>query len=290
MHDILTALTATPSTSTVLPPTPLTTLISTDPSVTGAVLTGYDVMYVGSTHHTIYDTPDTISVESLALAATLASRAIYADSIVGSSGMSISSASSYAALAIPAVSPSDPTLLSLSDCFLTSGSSCSMVKDAVEMEAKRSEERTGYELGYTYPLGEPPNYYTSVYGFSYSQPWVYIDGEFLASTTRKTSFDSGGFIQVRVSELEATVKSLLNSYLHPPESFNTTCIEDVDCGGNDADCEVKSVCTMGKCACDVAHYHPAYDRGLKTKNDTSLWYAWEVRTTQLGLFTGDRGC
>jgi hypothetical protein len=139
--------------------------------------------------------------------------------------MSITDAVTFAISSLPSIDPSDPDLVTLANCLGFKGSVCPLVERSIKEEDDRNAIRTGYGLGYSRPMSSPPSYGGGVYFSDSSRPWAYVGGKVIAGTTMGTERweDEGGFVSVQVSELEATIKSMLNYFLRDRDGGDVEC-------------------------------------------------------------------
>ncbi len=255
-----------------IPPSPLSSLVKlSGGTVGGVVLAGYDEAYADDSFYMSHmDSTKRVSIQlkSIAQAATIVARAAlaaaYGDSYNGD-----------AADIIADLDKDDETFTDLTRCFFSYGS-CDLLAKYANMERANRKAITNQDYGIGTSLGNPPNYYVSVYDWRNGQAFVTVDGVAYGSynSDEKEYGDNENdqfFLVPNV--LENSIYGLLNDYLGRgsvdssgdiPSSFKS-CTSTKDCGSVDY-CQSTSdqaICTGSKvCVCSRAHFHLALDEAI----------------------------
>ena len=254
----------------IIPPTPLSSLIHlSEGDVGGVVLSGYYANYANKAYymsHLDSNSTTPINLESIAKAATFVARTAlasvayntyYDDAVV------------YAQNLITELDSSDETLLDLANCLLTDGT-CDTLKKFSSMERSNSKDETGYDVGIGQELGNPPNYYVSIFDSPNGQPYAYVDGNVYGSYSGDAEYrkDSHDVVLVRPNVLEMAVHGMLNDFLGRGSNGDnelTKCqslsnCKDVAYCSNSGD---SAVCTgENVCVCSRSHFHLALDETI----------------------------
>mmetsp|Transcript_1618 Transcript_1618/g.2670 ORF Transcript_1618/g.2670 Transcript_1618/m.2670 type:complete len:883 (-) Transcript_1618:55-2703(-) len=260
-----------------IPPTPLQSLVKlSEGAVGGAVLTGYDDAFVdASYYHSHLDSNATriVNLDSVAMAATVLARAAVASAYDNGEG-DAESAAQYAANLVPILSTEDETFLALADCLLTDGN-CDLLLSYGKMERINNEYVTGLDMGMGVPLGNPPNYYPSIYDASNGQGFVQVGTDVYGSYTGDKEYGKAKTDRFLLlpSLLEMSIHGMLDDFLGRGSANADgndvaepkSCKSSKDCSsvsycsatGDEALCSGDSVCV-----CSRAHYHLALDEAI----------------------------
>ena len=259
-----------------IPPSPLQSLIQlSEGAVGGAVLAGYDETFVDKSHyhsHLDSNATRTVDLDSVAMAATVLARAAVASAYDNGEG-DAESAAQYAANIVPNLSSDDETFVALANCLLTDGN-CDLLLSYGKMERINSEYVTGVDLGLGIPLGNPPNYYPSVYDASNGQGFVQVGTRRYGSYTGdeeygKTKTDT---FLLRPSLLESSIHGMLDDFLGRGSVNADGDVAKLSSCKSSKDCASVSYCSAtrdealcsgdGVCVCSRAHYHLALDEAI----------------------------
>jgi hypothetical protein len=140
-------------------------------NVGGVVFTGYDTSFVKTSHYMSHlDSNSTrpLDLTSLAKASTFLARAILAYATLDSNNKYYQKAVQYAIQTIPQLNVTDTHFLELSHCLLEDGF-CDLFLTYGKMQQANTFAETGVDLGLGTALGNPPNYYPSIYDASNGQ-------------------------------------------------------------------------------------------------------------------------
>ena len=259
-----------------IPPTPLQSLIKlSEGAVGGAVLAGYDETFVDESYyhsHLDSNTTRSVDLDSVAMAATVLARAAVASAYDNGEG-DAESAAQYAANLVPSLSTDDETFLALADCLLTDGN-CDLLLSYGKMERINNEYVTGVDLGLGVPLGNPPNYYPSVYDVNNGQGVVQVGTKKYGSYTGDEEYGKAktDTFLLRPSLLETSIHGMLDDFLGRGSVNTDGDVAELSSCKSSKDCASVSYCSAtgdealcsgdGVCVCSRAHYHLALDEAI----------------------------
>lgn len=257
------------SQSNAIPPTPLSSLVKlSGGTVGGVVLAGYDEYFQENQFYLSHlDTTDGLSLDlsSIAHAATIVAKAAF---MLASGCKNVCDAGNVVAT----LSKDDDTLNDLAYCLFTNGN-CDIITKYARTERLNNRDRGGIDVGDGTSLGNPPNYYVSVYDHRTGQPYVVVDGTMYGSYSGNEygSNNSDQFV-IRPSQLESAIFGILNDFLGRGSVNSSTdsklkscetssdCTSISYCSGASSD---TAVCSGGKlCVCSRSHYHIALDEAF----------------------------
>jgi len=257
-----------------IPPTPLSSLVNlSGGTVGGVVLAGYDAAFVDTSFYMSHsDSTKKVSIQmkSIAKAATIVARAAlaaaYGEYYEAGSAMD----------AIEDLDKDDETFTTLASCLFSNGS-CELLTNYATMENENmkavSASESSYGVGAS--LGNPPNYYVSVFDWRNGQAFVQVDGVTYGSYNKEDkqygASDKDEFF-IRPNMLEASIHGLLNDFLgrgsvdsNGDTADLKSCSSTKDCS-NVNYCQSSSdqaICSGSKvCVCSRSHYHVALDEAI----------------------------
>lgn len=257
------------SQSNAIPPTPLSSLVNlSGGTVGGVVIAGYDEYFQENQWFLSHlDSTDGLSLDltTIANAATIIAKTAF---MVASGCNGVCDAGDV----IATLAADDYTLNDLASCFFTNGN-CDIITKYARTERLNNRDQSGMDVGDGVSLGNPPNYYVSVYDHRNGQPYVVVDGTMYGAYNGNEygSNKSDQFL-IRPSQLESAIYGLLNDFLgrgsldSNSQSSLVSCETSTDCSSikycSSASSDIP-VCTGGKkCVCSRSHYHVALDESL----------------------------
>jgi nicastrin len=258
------------------PPTAVTSMLSiTGGNKGGAVLTGYDYSFSKRPpyqSHLNWDQIQEMNLKAIASAATILARTALAAAYDDGS-YDYETAAYYAKNKISALSADNEMLLELADCLLVDGN-CNLLSKYASMDAANERVRTGFEIGLGSSLGQPPNYYVSVYNSNNGQPFVKVGKDFFgAYNGNKYGKDSKDAIGMQPKMLQQAIRNMLTTFLGKGSMVDSSgnsvsaksCSSSSDCSGISycASSDDSAICSAEKvCVCNRAYYHVALDGAL----------------------------
>jgi len=297
-----------------LPPTPLSSLLNlSNGDKGGAILAGYDASYQENSaylsHLDVDSDSRSLDLNAIASAATILARAAlataYYDNDNGNGDMD--EALEYALSMIPTLSfdnDNDETgnnadngtiFQSLAHCLLHDGNCDTLISHANAARYQLQKSNGGTDLGLGTSLGNPPNYYPSIFDKNNGQPFVQVNGRWYGAylgagkqqdqennseddkdddapkdTYGEESSDDT-FLH-RPSLLEMAISSLLDDFLGRGsiDQPHQSCKKPNDCKdvtycaspGDEAICGGSNVCV-----CSRSRFHLALDEALEAIPD-----------------------
>lgn len=265
IDSLNTAATATPSitftsspVSAALPPTPLTSFLLAQQSLSGVVLGGYDGPFADPRYHSHMDTHTFLNPASITQVSTFLARAAY--SAAGGSDADL-----------PTISANATLVSALLDC-LTQDWNCPLMTSYIKSEASSLStylKRSVY-------MAQPPastTFYAGVLSSYQGLPLVQVSGKGGVASLYADwdgAFDaSADKVFAYPKPLEAFLRGFLSQALSEADK---TAWQKGSCAKND-DCDAAATCdggqstfecVAGTCVCrSLAFYHTALDPGLK---------------------------
>eukprot|EP00586_Coscinodiscus_wailesii_P012929 CAMPEP_0172497068 /NCGR_PEP_ID=MMETSP1066-20121228/94780_1 /TAXON_ID=671091 /ORGANISM="Coscinodiscus wailesii, Strain CCMP2513" /LENGTH=725 /DNA_ID=CAMNT_0013269645 /DNA_START=26 /DNA_END=2200 /DNA_ORIENTATION=- len=284
--------------NTPIPPSPLTSLMSisgnnnedngngnndddNNNNIAGAVLTGYDNAFVSNTAYlSHYDRASYISINIDAIVSSAILLARTAVALAYDNGdEDYETAVNYATnlIADNVITSSTEIVTTLYNCLFEDGN-CQLITNYTNMERANNYKTTGVDMGSPAALGNPPNYYVSIFDIWNGLPVAQVNGRTYGAYNG-TDFDEkrGDGILIKPAALEMFILGWLNDALGKIQNGNNnadtsiSCQSTVDC---DAITSCRAVCAgQGQCVCSHANYHVAFDEAIEPKlNYTPGYY------------------
>jgi len=256
------------------PPTPLSSLLSlTEGGVDGAVLTGYDYVFTKRPPYQSHVQGQNMNLMAVASAATILARTALAAAYDDGS-YDYETASSYAINSIPELSYGDDLLVELADCLFVDGN-CKLLNKYSSMEAANDQDKTGFEIGVGQALGQPPNYYVSIYHMNNGQPFVKVGSKVYGSYDgEEYGKSSGDSIGMQPKMLQQALRNMLHTFLGQGSSMvaeDGSKVSAKSCSSA-AKCKDISYCSTNTdsatcsadnvCVCKRGFYHIALDEAV----------------------------
>jgi nicastrin len=276
------------------PPTPLSSLLSvTGGGVDGAVLTGYDYVFTKRPSYQSHMQGTKMNLKAVASAATILARTALAAAYDDGSYDS-DTASSYATNAISELSYDDDLLIDLADCLFVNGN-CKLLNKYASMEAANDRDKTGFDIGSGTALGQPPNYYVSIYHFNNGQPFVKVGskvyGSYDGDDYGKSSGDSIG---MQPKMLQQALRNMLHTFLGqgssmvaedgsqvtPKSCSSAAKCKDISYCSSDADSATCSADNV--CVCQRGFYHIALDEAVDPTPNKSTGF-FDISSDDAGV-------
>lgn len=284
-----------------LPPTPLSSLLQlSGGNIGGAVLAGYDATFVNEAlYQSHLDRNDTrpVDLKAVAAAATILARAALAAAYKDDEDNNNDDENDiiqFVTDTIAELDPEDETFLKIANCLLVDGN-CNAFLNHGRVERTSNRELTGIDLGLGTPLGNPPNYYVSIYNSNYGQGFVQVNNRWFGSYVADDLENGKPYGEnpkdtflLRPSLLETAIRGYLDDFLGRGSSSNDE-NEDENDSPSLAKCQATSDCSSvsycasqsgdyaictgeGYCVCSRARYHPAYDESIVPSPNNSSGY------------------
>lgn len=252
---------ATSATTTALPPSPLTSLLKANSSLSGLVLAGYSSTFSDPRYHSHMDEWPFLNTTSLADVTTFVARAVY--SAAGGADADLSSISANATLVKELVS-----------CLTQDWNCKQLMRPYIQSETDSLFDYLGRST-YLPDVPTTPSFYSSIIASYQGLPLVQVGSgkkggvsDLYASWDGDFDASRGDKVYVVPKPLEAFTRAFLAATISQADTSSFqggSCKKAADCGDGTCDGGLSTLeCVSGQCVCrSLAFYHTALDPGLR---------------------------